>query len=60
MSVINDPYFEQLWYHNVLYNGHIICVKQSKKSQVPEVRMINAKKKGRTLQYHYTGYWQIT
>ena len=28
VSVINDLYFEQLWYadhHNVLYNGHIIC-----------------------------------
>ena len=40
MSVINDLYFEQLWYvdhPNVLYNGHIICVKQSKKSQVPKV-----------------------
>ena len=33
-------YIEQLWYvdnQNVLYNGHIICVKQSKKSQVSEV-----------------------
>ena len=40
VSVINDLYFEQLWYvdlHNVLDNGHIICVKQSKKSQVPKV-----------------------
>ena len=40
VSVINGLYFEQLWYvdhHNVLYNGHIICVKQSKKSQVPKV-----------------------
>ena len=40
VSVIDDLYFEQLWYvdhHNVLYNGHIICVKQSKKSQVPKV-----------------------
>ena len=40
MSVINDLYFEQLWYvdhHNVLHNGHIICVKQSKKSQFPKV-----------------------
>ena len=40
VSVINDLYFEQLWYvdhHNVLCNGHIICVKQSKKSQVPKV-----------------------
>ena len=40
VSAINDLYFEQLWYvdrHNVLYNGHIICVKQSKKSQVPKV-----------------------
>ena len=44
VSVINDLYFEQLWYvdhHNVLYK---ICVKQSKKSQVPKVgRMMNAK-----------------
>ena len=39
-SVLNGLYFEQLWYvdnQNVLYNGHIICVKQSKKSQVPKV-----------------------
>ena len=37
---LNGLYFEQLWYvdnQNVLYNGHIICVKQSKKSQVPKV-----------------------
>ena len=62
VSVINGLYFEQLWYvdhHNVL-----ICVKQSKKSQVPKViitygRMMNAKKKERKLQYHCTGYWQI-
>ena len=38
---------------------HMICVKQSKKSQVPKVgRMMNAKK-GRSLQYHDTSYWQI-
>ena len=40
MSVLNGLYFEQLWYvdnQNVLYNGHIICVKQSQKSQVPKV-----------------------
>ena len=39
VSVINGLHFEQLWYvdhHNVLYNGDIICVKQSKKSQVPK------------------------
>ena len=36
-SVINDLYFEHVDHHNVLYNGHIICVKQSKKSQVPKV-----------------------
>ena len=69
VSVINDLYFEQLWYldHcNVLYNEHIICVKQSKKSQVPNVIITywkndecELKKKGRTLHYHYTGYWQI-
>ena len=45
VSVINGLHFEQLWYvdhHNVQYNGHIICVKQSKKSQVPIVgRMMN-------------------
>ena len=40
MSVLNGLYFEQLWYiddQNVLNNGHIICVIQSKESQVPEV-----------------------
>ena len=39
-SVLNGLYFEQLQYvdnQNGLYNGHIICVKQSKKSQVPKV-----------------------
>ena len=44
VSVINDLYFEQLWYvdhHNVLHNGHIICVKQSKKSQFPKVIILH-------------------
>ena len=60
--VINDLSLCYVDHHNVLYNGHIICVKQSKKSQFPKViigRMMNAKKKGRTLQYHYTSHWQI-
>ena len=64
VSVVSGLYFEQLWYvdhQNVLYNGCAIYLKQSKKSQVPKVielfhtgRMMNAKKKGRALQFHYT------
>ena len=37
VSVINDLYFEQLWYVNLYTHTCIICVKQSKKIQIPKV-----------------------
>ena len=40
ISSIVGLYFENLWYvneKNVLYNGHVVCVKPFTKSKIPKV-----------------------
>ena len=55
ISSIVGLYFENLWYvneKNVLYNGHVVCVKPFTKSKIPKAieptgKLMKLKKMGR-------------